>query len=811
MKKIPIVLLLLLATFCLHAQDYNISFAGTGESASVGSVTVENLTQVTSITLSGTEILHLVGTSTALNPILYDVDKTLHIYPNPMTENSIVEFVATAPGMTNIELFDITGKRIAVTQNRLTIAKHSYKVSGLSTGIYTIRINSDTYNYTGKLVSNGTPGKEVRISYIGNNAIQVTAQKLKSATAEKTMQYTNGDLLKFTGSAGPYTTIMMDVPTGNKTLTFNFIACTDADGNNYPVVKIGNQWWMAENLKTTKFNDGTSIPFVTGNQEWIQLKASGYCWPNGDSQNKTLYGALYNWHTVNTGKLAPAGWHVPANAEWTELTTFLGDLDVAGGKMKETGVLHWKAANTGATNTSGFSGLPAGYRDFNGLFKDIANKALFWSATVANTGDAWLRELNYSSDNVISFDWYQILGYSVRCIKDETATTPNPLNVVVSLDAQLSVSSTITTDGGTLSATGADGTKYTLTFPKGALFGKEVITITPIAGIAGLHFSGPVVGGLQMAPDGLRLLKAAILTIESPKVVASAGFETVAFGYEKNGEGVFLSLPEIKGNTISMEIWHFSGGGAAQAKPAEVKTHYSQYIPSDEENAFYQRMSEYIGRQRQAQILGLPENPDLWTTIEKMAREAYDKFVAPLLPVALNDCAKAPAILSRALGCARQMALMGWNETIFEAEYQKIMETWQQVLLKCHGWKTTFPGCIGTTSFSCNTPFGPWDISCERPYLDGTQNYTLLIPYSSDGKSRVTETYYWTFPDSKNSTAIIISDITIDKENESYFINFKTLSETLTICVDGNCTTQEIEPRNSGKLIIYPANPGECW
>ena len=161
---------------------------------------------------------------------------------------------------------------------------------------------------------------------------------------------------------------------------------------------------MAENLKTTKFNDGTSIPFVTGNQEWIQLKASGYCWPNGDQQNKTLYGALYNWHAENTGKLAPAGWHVPANTEWTELTTFLGDLDVAGGKMKETGVLHWKAANTGATNTSGFSGLPAGYRDFNGLYKDFASKAGFWSATEANTGDAWLRELQYNNDNISSFD-----------------------------------------------------------------------------------------------------------------------------------------------------------------------------------------------------------------------------------------------------------------------------------------------------------------------------------------------------------------------------------------------------------------------
>ncbi len=452
MKKISIVLLLLLATFCLHAQDYSISFAGTGESASVGSVTVENLTKVTSITLSGTEILHLVGTSTGLNPITGDIDKALHIYPNPMTENSIVEFVATAPGMTNIELFDITGKRIAVTQNRLIIARHSYVISGLQTGIYTIRINSDTYNYTGKLVSNGSPGKEVRISYIGNNAIQVTAQKLKSATAEKTMQYTNGDLLKITGISGNYSTIIMDVPTASKTITFTFIACTDADGNNYPVVKIGDQWWMAENLKTTSYKDGSPIPLVPDYNTWKDLKTPGYCWFNNDTFYKNTYGALYNWLTVNTGKLAPTGWHVPSDAEWTVLTTFLGYEDIAGGKMKETGTTHWKATNTGATNSSGFTGLPGGYRDYNGHYNDLADRAVFWSTSDANTGDAWLRELHYSFNYVNRFDWYQVHGYSVRCIKNDINYPAEPM---VTTAAATNISQTAATSGGNVTSQGS--------------------------------------------------------------------------------------------------------------------------------------------------------------------------------------------------------------------------------------------------------------------------------------------------------------------------------------------------------------------
>lgn len=451
MKKYLFVLLHLSVSF-LQAQDYKISFAGTGESASVGSVTVENLTQGTSLTLSGTEILHLVGTSTGLNPNLYDVVKTLHIYPNPMTENSIVEFVATAPGMTNIELFDITGKRIAVTQNRLTIAKHSYKVSGLQTGIYTIRINSDTYNYTGKLVSNGSIGKEARISYIGNNAIQVTTQKLKSATAEKTMQYTNGDLLKITGNTGKYTTIMMDVPTGNKTLTFNFIACTDADGNYYPVVKIGDQWWMAENLKTTSYKDGGPILLVPDYNTWKDLKTPGYCWFNNDTFYKNTYGALYNWHAVNTGKLAPTGWHVPSDAEWTVLTTFLGYEDIAGGKMKETGTTHWKAYKIVATNSSGFTGLPGGYRDYNGLYKDLADRAVYWSTSDANTGDAWLRELHSSFNYVNRFDWYQVHGYSVRCIKNDINYPAEP---IVTTAAATNISQIAATSGGNVTSQGS--------------------------------------------------------------------------------------------------------------------------------------------------------------------------------------------------------------------------------------------------------------------------------------------------------------------------------------------------------------------
>ncbi len=175
---------------------------------------------------------------------------------------------------------------------------------------------------------------------------------------------------------------------------------------------------MAENLKTTKHNDGTSIPNVTDNTAWKNLVTPAYCWYNNDILNKTPYGALYNWYTVNTGKLCPSGWHVPTDSEWTILTTYLGGLSIAGGKLKETGTGHWLNPNTGATNETGFTALPGGYRDSdNGLFVEIKITCIWLSLTEYQNG-AMLRRLDYNLINAGRGDGSKKDGCSVRCIKD---------------------------------------------------------------------------------------------------------------------------------------------------------------------------------------------------------------------------------------------------------------------------------------------------------------------------------------------------------------------------------------------------------
>jgi len=187
----------------------------------------------------------------------------------------------------------------------------------------------------------------------------------------------------------------------------------DIDGNEYNTIIIGSQTWMAENLKTTKYNDGSAIPLITNDAEWNFMATPAYCWYNNDKTSfGNTYGAMYNWHAVNTGKLCPAGWHVPTDAEWTALTDFLGGESVAGGKLKETGTLHWNSPNTGALDEAGFTALPGGFRDSQ--FSQIGNLGYFWTSTEG----PMRRRLNFELNNVHRDNSNYVYGFSVRCMKD---------------------------------------------------------------------------------------------------------------------------------------------------------------------------------------------------------------------------------------------------------------------------------------------------------------------------------------------------------------------------------------------------------
>lgn len=194
----------------------------------------------------------------------------------------------------------------------------------------------------------------------------------------------------------------------------------DIDGNSYKIVTIGSQTWMAENLKTTQYNDGTAIPLIADSLSWNNRAVPAYCWyRNDESTYKAAYGALYNWHTVNTGKLCPSGWHVPNDDEWTILTTYLGGESVSGVKLKEAGTTHWMSPNK-ATNETGFSAIPQGIRNYLGHFYNLGLTGYWWSSTtfVSPATAAWARTMTNNADNVQRGGQTKPDGLSVRCLKD---------------------------------------------------------------------------------------------------------------------------------------------------------------------------------------------------------------------------------------------------------------------------------------------------------------------------------------------------------------------------------------------------------
>ncbi|MBN1480418.1 hypothetical protein EH223_20385 [candidate division KSB1 bacterium] len=221
-----------------------------------------------------------------------------------------------------------------------------------------------------------------------------------------------------------------------------FGTVTDIDGDVYQTVKIGEQWWMMENLKVTRYGNGDPIEHVTGNSQWVNLTTGAWCAYDNDPVNADTYGLLYNWYAVNDSRtIAPEGWHVPTDEEWKQLEMALGmsrdDADDTGwrgtdegGKMKATGTLEagtglWYAPNTGATNESCFSALPGGYRTANGTFNNLGYDANFWSSTESSSSDAWYRNLIYTNSTVNRYNYNkervfssvrQGLGYLAFCL-----------------------------------------------------------------------------------------------------------------------------------------------------------------------------------------------------------------------------------------------------------------------------------------------------------------------------------------------------------------------------------------------------------
>lgn len=418
-----VVFFIALATpLSIFALNYTISFTGSGASNSVDSVIVQNLTKGTTVTVPAGNVLNLTDVATSFVNVNTSTEN-ISIYPNPMQEISTVSFFAKSAGLAQVYVFSIDGKKIIGVSKNLSQGNNSFELS-MPKGAYTIQIQGNDYSHKIKVISQLNTSNIAQIHFSDN--IQIPTKVQMSKNTVTTMLYTLGDQLLYKGKSGNYTTIVTDKPNSDRTSNFEFVECTDADGNNYSVVKIGNQTWMAENLRTQKYTFTSSvIPIVNDNTTWIILSVGACCDYNNDPILGQQYGKLYNWFAVKDSRhIAPMGWHVPILSEWDTLSNYL-DLYTEGGKLKDSRVSVYGGPNVGATNESGFTAFPSGWRSYNdGTFSGYDWESVWWCALDPKNYGEYAASMYVSKGNNSfnlrdgSYDFTKVAGCSIRCIKD---------------------------------------------------------------------------------------------------------------------------------------------------------------------------------------------------------------------------------------------------------------------------------------------------------------------------------------------------------------------------------------------------------
>jgi uncharacterized protein (TIGR02145 family) len=433
-------------------QNYLIDFA-VSSSIPLNIVKVDNLSTGESVTINGTDVLNLKGNSVITGIIDKNASPPgIKIYPNPMTDKAILEIQPPVPGNAVITILDLSGKIIISIKDYLDNSLQVFKFSGeTSRGIYIVNVRSNQYQLSGKLISNGSSSGLAGIEKIsGSRTTQAT--DIKASAGKKSgriteMLYTQGDKLKFTAMSGDYQTVLTDIPDKNKTIIFDIDPNRDGDGNNYNMVEIDGRYWAEENLKTTKYTNGTSLPLVADSVSWSNLTKPGFCWyNNNEAAYKNPFGALYNSYVIREGNVCPAGWHISTDAEWTSLKDFLsvngyafGTNNNAIGKsiastskwnvytyvyelrgpMETIGAVGKDQETT--NNSTGFNGYPGGMRSSNGSFNQLGAMGVWFSddaIALQPDGGLWDWSLSYQNPDIQQGSDEKNSGFSVRCVKD---------------------------------------------------------------------------------------------------------------------------------------------------------------------------------------------------------------------------------------------------------------------------------------------------------------------------------------------------------------------------------------------------------
>ncbi len=430
--------ILLLISFLkpVYAQNYLLDFSASGAVSSIDSIQVSNLTQGTQLSIDGSDILNLtspVGINTT------GTSNFTSVFPNPTSAKSIIRFSVTQACNADIKIFDISGKECAsITQKLNTSGTYEFSLSNIPSGMYILKIDAGKQKFSHKIISASTSDSDIKLNYIGQISTQITYTK-SNVRATISMDYNDNDVIVLRSFSGKYITNDTIVPTENQSVDINFAEAVDNEGYSYPTVVIGTQTWIAENMKTTTYPDGSDITLVESNSLWTDLAddntSDAYCWyDNDEATYATPYGAMYTWaaamgdnavssNTIPSGVqgICPAGWHIPSNEEWNQLANYLGTTSDAGAELKESGTEHWDSPNSYANNSTGFYGLPGGRRTaYSGEFSSIRQYGNFWTSTEdeSNPENAYRYSLSYTDKQFNKYSDEKGYGYSVRCIKN---------------------------------------------------------------------------------------------------------------------------------------------------------------------------------------------------------------------------------------------------------------------------------------------------------------------------------------------------------------------------------------------------------
>lgn len=433
-----LVTMLVLVICCSMAQTIAITFEGTlnGTAVPLDSIRVMNLTA------GGDTMIFFPGNVLVLGSIGVDElmaqAPVLRNLPNPFAGFTDILVGTRRTGHVVLQVHDATGREEVSFAGSIAAGQHRFRFTAATPGVHVLTVIQGGQRASCRLVSMDGEASGTSLVHTGGTGAVEDAKSDRSL-----FSWTPGDELRYIGYATDdgivHSTAIDEVPMISATRTFTLLAgrvcpesprVTDIDGNLYRAVQIGEQCWMAENLKTGRGNNGSSIPNVTGITDWTQLNSGAWCNYDNDPANDTVHGKLYNWYAAADPAICPIGWHVPTDAEWQQLEQSLGMLggelnssgtrgaaQNVGRKMKATTL--WNATNTGGTNETGFVGLPGGFLNpFQGYFGGLGNFGYWWSVSETAVGSIWNRGLQSISAGVIRDNRDRRMGFCVRCVRD---------------------------------------------------------------------------------------------------------------------------------------------------------------------------------------------------------------------------------------------------------------------------------------------------------------------------------------------------------------------------------------------------------